>query len=197
MNWKAALHPVLNRGSAKTDFLDEMTLFVKDAPESLFAHNQADDIYAACSAELGPWLTILARKAAMLTCLSVLSLFESSQKWSEGADTTNPSEDNPDTMSAGPFQLAYNSRSFGSDLRTMITEAGIKNGDEFQNAMKTNRPFTFEYTIRLVRITRKHNGPLYKGHERSAFHGAQQQQDHSIYPWLRRDAMAEFAANLA
>ena len=48
-----------------------------------------------------------------------------------------------------------------------------------------------------MRHTRTQNGPLYKGEERSKFKPKLRGEEQSIYPWLSRDAVAEFQAFLA
>jgi len=95
---------------------------------------------------------------------------------------TNPTENNPETKSAGIFQISYNSRGFGQDLRDMLAARGIRDGDAFQVRMKCDHPFAIEYTARLLRHTDRHNGPVHR---------------HEIDPWLSRDAVAEFEQLLA
>jgi hypothetical protein len=48
----------------------------------------------------------------------------------------------------------------------------------------------FEYVARLMRHTMRHHGPLHKN--RSKFKPALRKPEQSIFPWLSRDAVAEF-----
>jgi hypothetical protein len=118
--------------------------------------------------------------------MRVLAGFESSWKWDTGRDTTNPDEDSPDTISAGPFQMSANSLAFGQDLRDLVEPFGIRNakrdGDAFQALMKTNHTVAFNYISRLLRHTIRHNGPVKRS---------------EINKSLSRDAVAEFQAFLA
>ena len=144
-------------------------------------------MYASVKKELGPFDGILYRKACMLEVMRVLAGFESSWKWNTGRrDTTNPDEDSPDTISAGPFQVSANSMGFGQDLRDLVAPHGIGNakreGNAFQTLMKTNHTVAFNYISRLLRHTVRHNGPV---------------QRSEINPWLSREAVAEFQAFLA
>jgi peptidoglycan hydrolase-like protein with peptidoglycan-binding domain len=174
---------VLNRGIPPVEFLQELVAWGKTAPEEIFADKKTEekDVYASVKKELGPFNDILNRKAGMLEVMRVLAGFESSWKWNTGRDTTNPDEDSPDTISAGPFQVSANSMGFGQDLRDLVGPLGIRNpkrdGDAFQVLMKTNHTVAFNYISRLLRHTIRHNGPVKRG---------------EINPWLSRDAAKEF-----
>jgi peptidoglycan hydrolase-like protein with peptidoglycan-binding domain len=194
---------VFNRGIAPVEFLQDLVAWGKTAPDAIFADQPANekDIYPKITDELGPFGDVTHRKACMLEVMRVLAGFESSWKWSTGRDTNNPHEDSPDTISAGPFQVSANSMGFGQDLRDLVAPHGILNtkrdGDAFQALMKTNHPVAMEYIARLIRHTRRANGPLYKDSERSGFASSLRGKEQSIYPWLSRDAVAEFEALLA
>ena len=91
---------------------------------------------------------------------------------------------------------------FGQDLRDLVAPHGISNqkrdGNAFQALMKANHPVAMEYIARLMRYTRRANGPLQKGNERSKFNPPELRlEEQSIYPWLSRAAVAEFQAFLA
>jgi hypothetical protein len=191
---------VLNRGIPPLRFLQELVAWGKTAPDEIFADQPGNktDVYASVITELGPFEDITHRKACMLEVMRVLAGFESSWKWDTGRDTTNPTEDTPDTISAGPFQVSANSLAFGQDLQDLVAPHGIRNakrdGDAFQALMKTNHPLAMEYVARLMRHTMRHNGPLFK--DRSKFSGDLREKEQSIYPWLSREAVAEFEAFL-
>ena len=74
----------------------------------------------------------------------------------------------------------------------MLNAEGVSNGVIFQRAMKFNHPLAMEFVALLMRFNTKHNGPLYKGDERIAIRSSLRGEEHSIYPWLRRDAVEEF-----
>ena len=197
------LTEVFTRGTPKQAFLQELVAWGKTAPEAIFT-DQPDnkkDIYASVTEELGPFGDITHRKACMLEVMRVLAGFESSWKWNTGRDSHNPAENSPDTNSAGAFQVSANSLVFGDDLKSLVAPHGILNakgdGDALQALMKTNHPLAMEYIARLMRHTRKANGPLYKGSERNHFAPPFDRPEQSVYPWLSRHAVAEFQAFLA
>jgi hypothetical protein len=179
---------VLNRGIPPVEFMQELVAWGKTAPDEIFADTETKekDVYACVKKELGPFKNILHRKACMLEVMRVLAGFESSWKWNTGRDTTNPKEDSPDTISAGPFQVSANSMVFGQDLRDLVAPHGIRNakrdGDAFQALMKTDHIVAFNYISRLLRHTVRANGPV---------------KDSKINRWLSPDAVAEFQAFLA
>jgi len=174
---------VLNRGIPPVDFLQELVAWGKTASADIFVdkETQETDVYASVKKDLGPFNDILYRKAGMLEVMRVLAGFESSWKWNTGRDTTNPDENSPDTISAGPFQVSANSMGFGQDLRDLVAPHGIRNakrdGDAFQALMKTNHTVAFNYISRLLRHTIRHNGPVKRC---------------EINRWLSRDAAKEF-----
>jgi hypothetical protein len=193
------LKQVFNRGSPKPEFLQELVVWGKTAPEAIFADQPGNekDIYASLTEELGPFGGILHRKACMLEVMRVLAGFESSWNFNEGRDTTNVTSVTPDTIEAGAWQVSANSMNFGDELKDLVrANVGTLDGNAFQKAMKQNHPLAMEYIARLMRRTRKANGPLLKGKERRIFKPAFQGEKQSIYPWLSREAVAEFQAFL-
>lgn len=183
MKFTTTKSKVHNRGTPPEDFLEELVAWGKTAPEEIFAVNSsADDIYSSVRPELGPWTSLAHRRAVMLEVLRVMGGFESSWRWSEGIDTTNPNETDAETISAGIFQISYNSRNFGPDLKALIKSKGIENGNEFQRVMKADHEFAFEYCARLIRYTTRHHGPLKRK---------------EVNKWVRREAVAEFESLLA
>jgi peptidoglycan hydrolase-like protein with peptidoglycan-binding domain len=194
------LAKVFNRGNPKPEFLQELVAWGRTAPEAIFADQPGNekDVYASVITELGPFEDITHRKACMLEVMRVLAGFESSWNWNEGIDTTRVTADTPENSEAGAWQVSADSLRLGQDLKDLVKrEAGTLNGVEFQRAMKANHPLAMEYIARLMRHTRKQNGPLYKGNERSVFSRPElRKEEQSIYPWLSRDAVAEFQAFL-
>jgi peptidoglycan hydrolase-like protein with peptidoglycan-binding domain len=177
------LAKVHNRGIPPVSFLQELVQWGKTAAKEIFTDRDTKekDVYASVQEFLGPYGKLIHRKACMLEIMRVLAGFESSWKWNTGQDTSNPDENSPDTISAGPFQVSSNSLVFGQDLKDLVAPFGITkpklHGDAFQKLMKTNHTVAFNYIARLLRHTIRHNGPVKRG---------------EINKWLSRDAVAEF-----
>ena len=178
---------VPNRGNPPLGFLQELVAWGKTAANEIFVDKKTEekDVYASVEKELGPFKGIPHRKASMLEVMRVLAGFESSWNWDTGRDTTNPDENSPDTISAGPFQVSANSMVFGQDLCDLVAPHGIRNqkrdGDAFQALMKTDHTVAFNYISRLLRHTVRANGPVKRS---------------EINPCLSRDAVTEFQALL-
>lgn len=169
---------VKNRGEPPDSFLEQLVKWGRSAPEELFRPNTVTDVYSYVRPDLGPWETILHRRAAMLEVMRVLAGFESSWNWNEGRDITNLTSVTPDTIEAGAWQVSANSMAFGQDLVDLIERVvGTRNGDAFQAAMKANHELAMEYIARLLRHTVRHNGPVAR---------------REINPWLSRSAVKEF-----
>lgn len=172
--------PVSNRGSAPQGFLDELVAWGKNADETIFAPMPSFEIYSSVEDSLGPYPLddSLYRRAVMLEVLRVLAGFESSWRWEEGRDTTNPGSDKPCTMEAGAFQVSGDSMVFDSSLRGLVVRvAGSDDCTIFCETTKANHGFAIEYCARLLRFTLDHNGPV---------------KHREIHPWLKRDAVQEF-----
>jgi hypothetical protein len=177
MNFIATKAKVANRGVPPDAFLSELVAWGKSAPDEIFVARKDDphetDVFTQIKPLLGPWESIVHRKAAMLEVLRVLAGFESSWRWDCGRDTTNSTSVTPTTIEAGAWQVSGNSRAFGQDLRDLAPA----DGNKFQRAMKTDHALAMEYASRLLRHTVRHNGPVLR---------------HEIDQWLSRDAVAEF-----
>jgi hypothetical protein len=179
----AAKQRVLNRGIPPDAFLTELVKWGRSAPDAVFEPNPHFDIYSSVEAELGPWSSLGHRKAAMLEALRVLAGFESSWNWNAGRDTTNPASNTPCTEEAGAFQCSGNSMSLGPVLRQLLVDAaGTATCEAFILQTKADPRFAIDYCANLIRLTTKHHGPIKHRH---------------INPWLRRDAVQEFATLLA
>jgi len=192
--------PVFNRGVPPDAFLEELVAWGKTALEEIFAVNASTtDIMGKVRPELGPWESVLHRRAAMLEVMRVLAGFESSWDWKEGVDTSRLGKDTPANSEAGAWQVSYDSRDKSPDLKPLLVAHGIiddahsiEDDMKFQRLMKFDHPLAMEYVARLMRHHTKHNGPLYKGEERAAIRSSLRGPEHSIYPWLSRDSVAEF-----
>jgi hypothetical protein len=178
MSYTATKQHVLDRGIPKDDFLDQLVAWGKQAPDEMFAPNDASDVYSSVFNTLGPWRDIAHRRAVMLEVMRVLAGFESSWNWNEGRDTHNPTSVSPDTIEAGAWQVSANSMNFGQELKDLVhAHVGTLDGNAFQDAMKRDHPLAMEYIARLLRRTTHHNGPVKR---------------HEIDPWLRKNAVEEF-----
>ncbi len=183
---------VFNRGRAPEAFLAEMVLWARGAPDEIFDVNPLKDIYFKVKPELGPYESLLHRKAVILEVMRVLAGFESSWDWKEGVDVSRAGDDTSENSEAGAWQVSYDARKLAPVLQDLISAKGIKNGVEFQKVTKSDHPFAMEFVARLMRVTHRHNGPLYRGEERNVIRKNLRGAEHSIYPWLSRDAVKEF-----
>ncbi len=212
MTFQATKAQVFNRGIPPDAFLEALVKWGRSSPDEIFDWNtEPGDVYDAVFSELGPWPVpfrgpewFLRRRAILLEVIRVLGGFESTWKWTEGRDVTNSSSGKPDTEEAGAWQVSANSELFGKDLRALVA-AKVKDMDgdgdvdanDFRAAMKLDHPLAIEYVARLIRHTRRHNGPLYKGDERRIFPLNLRDEKQSIYPWLSREAVDEFERLIA
>jgi hypothetical protein len=151
---------VKNRGVPPDTFLSQIVVWGKSAAEEIFVPRKDDpeetDIYTSIKLELGPWQSLLHRRAAMLEVMRVLAGFESSWKWNEGVDITNKSSLNDiKHEEAGAWQVSFDSRVFGQDLR----DVSPATPELFIVEMKRDHALACEYIARLLRHTIRHNGP--------------------------------------
>lgn len=181
----ACRQKVHNRGAPPMAFLEELMSWGRAADEAIFRRNDVFDIYSSVVNELGPWRDNAHRRAALLEVLRVLGGFESSWRWDEGRDITNASSATPCTEEAGIFQCSGNSMEFSTSLKQLLLDAdaqGAGSCESFIRTTKSNHSFAIEYCARLLRKTTRHHGPIKRG---------------LIHPWLRRDAVDEFAQFVA
>lgn len=186
---KARVH---NRGQPPDEFLEELVKWGRSAPDEIFITNALNDIYTKVRPELGPYTSLMHRRAVMLEVMRVLAGFESSWDWTEGVDTSRMGGDTPENSEAGAWQVSYDARRLALELMELIKAKGIATGVEFQRVTKFDHPFAMEFVARLMRYNTKHNGPLYKGEERMAIRKSLRGEEHSIYPWLSRSSTVEF-----
>lgn len=177
MKYKYLNSKVLNRGTCPNSFLNNFIEIAKSSPNDWYQVNQEiNDVYNLIRPKFGPWKNIIHRKAALLECMRVLGGFESSWDWNEGVDTTNPTSNTDETIEAGLWQISYNSRYFGPDLKKLLLNFNITNGNNFQIVTKTNHSFAFEYAVKLFRHTIGHNGPLKRK---------------EVLPWMKQECIDE------
>lgn len=197
MNFFSTKARVLNRGVPPDEFLKELVEWGRTAKDDIFTTNALYDIYSKVRPELGPYQSLLHRKAVMLEVMRVLAGFESSWDWKEGVDTSRLGEDTEENAEAGAWQVSYDARRLALELNDLVKSKGIANGVDFQRKTKFDHPFAMEFVARLMRYNTKHNGPLYKGDERNGIRRSLRGEEHSIYPWLARSSVEEFQKLLA
>ena len=179
----ACYQEVANRGVAPDDFLNEVIDWCRNAPDEIFERNNNNDVYSLVVDELGPFSSLLYRKAVMLEVLRVLGGFESSWNWEEGPDPTNPNSNMPCTEEAGIFQCSGDSMGFDRSLRDyVISVVGSTDCNDFQSTTKENHRFAIEYCERLLRFTTDHHGPLLR---------------REVNAWLSTAAVQEFLSFIA
>jgi len=71
MTYTATKQHVFNRGVPPNDFLDQLVAWGKDAPDEIFVRNAFSDIYSSIFNTLGPWQSLLHRRAVMLEVMRV------------------------------------------------------------------------------------------------------------------------------
>lgn len=199
---------VYNRGAPPASFLNEQVAWAHAAfvlmPE-LFARNNNFDIYNKVFFELGPWVDDLHRVAVMCEVQRVLAGFESSWNHNAGVDSSRRTETTRDNAEAGAFQQSYDARYLDPSLKQFLECHNINDGLVFQQRMKKEPLLSFEFTTRVLRTDVRNydripNGPVRKGDERRKTWPDRPElwkAEQSIYPWLRRDAVAEYKALLS
>jgi len=173
---------VANRGVPPTPFISALITWAKNEKDDVFAPNYLHDIYSLTVGDLGPWHSLLHRRAAMCEVLRVLAGFESSWKWGEGKDTSNPKEIDVNTWSAGIFQISPNAMNLHSSLAEYADSFKVfYKPAAFRALIMQDHTFAFGFTARLLRVNTHHNGPV---------------RDGFINPWLKREAVAAFEKQL-
>lgn len=195
MSFDKTKQHVLNRGNPPDSFLTELVEWARSEDDAVFAPNAVPvDIFTVIKSSLGSpvlaasdqpqfhWDSLLHRKAAMLETMRVHAGFESSWQWNEGVDKSNTTSQAHKTgEETGIFQVSFDSEWIGHNaMAPFAAQHGIDTPEKFIQAMKEDHKLALSYYARLARISIEWAGPLLR-------HG-----DNSVYPWLRRDSMAEF-----
>jgi hypothetical protein len=181
VTYKATKAKVKNRGIPPDEFLDELVEWGRNASDEIFSQNYGKtyDIYLSVWDTLGPYETLLDRRAVMLEVLRVLAGFESSWKWTAGVDITNKrSLSHIASAEAGAWQVSADSMGWSHSLKTLVLrKIGSTGPADFRRGMMHNHELAMEYIARLLRFTTAANGPV---------------KDHRIDDWLSREAVKEF-----
>jgi len=148
-----------------TTFLDELVDWALMASDDLFLPNAALDIYSSVVRQLGPYGIGAHRKAVMLEVLRVLAGRETMWNWNAGVDAGKTVAKTSHNEEAGAFQVSADSMGLDQSLKDYAqTTLGATDDTTFISGMKSNHPFAIEYTVRLLRITIRHHGPILHGH---------------------------------
>jgi hypothetical protein len=162
--YKACLAKV-HGSKPPTAFLDELVEWAQRAPDDLFLPNTALDIYSAVVRQLGPYGIGAHRKAVMLEVLRVLAGRETMWNWNAGVDVGKSVPKTSHNEEAGAFQVSADSMGLDQSLKDYAQATlGATDDVTFISGMKSNHPFAIEYTVRLLRITIRHHGPILHGH---------------------------------
>jgi hypothetical protein len=185
MEFFATKARVFNRGQPPDSFLDQLIRWGMREKSEVFDPNpNPDDIYALIKPVLGPWSSLLHRRAAMLEVMRVHAGFESSWNWDEGVDVTNQNSlENIEGQETGIFQVSFDSTYIDHGaMKPFAVENGIGTAGSFIPAMKSNHLLAMQYYARLVRVSIAWAGPLKRG---------------EVNEWLSRSSMKEFQSLLA
>jgi hypothetical protein len=146
-------------------FLDELVDWALLASDDLFLPNTALDIYSSVVRQLGPYGIGAHRKAVMLEVLRVLAGRETMWNWNAGVDVGKSVPKTSHNEEAGAFQVSADSMDLDQSLKDFAqTTLGATDDVTFITGMKSNHAFAIEYTVRLLRITIRHHGPILNGH---------------------------------
>jgi hypothetical protein len=170
-----------NHGSPPNSFLDQLIDAINPLPDEVFAENdRTTDIYKVMDGALGPWTSLLHRKAAMCEVLRVQAAFESDWNWNAGVDINNhTSMTHIEGQETGAFQVSADSMRSDHSLRDCVDRAlGNHEPLVFIHGMKANHALAVEYCARLLRFNTTWCGTI---------------NDHSqVVAHVRPDAVAEF-----
>lgn len=136
-------------------FLDQLIDAIDPLPDNVFAENDLHDIYAVMKGSLGPYTTLLHRKAVMCEVLRVQAAFESDWNWDEGVDVNNAdSVAHKSGQETGAFQVSHNSMGKDPSLEACLDRlTGAHDVDTFIRKMKSNHALAVEYCARLLRFS--------------------------------------------
>lgn len=157
------LAKVPERGYPKAAVVEEIVAWVAVAPDHLVAENtSAMDIYSTVRAELGPYTSLVHRRAVLAESLIILAARESSWNWKAGRDRS-ASNTSAETMEAGIFQTSCNARNLspiGAELKAVMATHGVTTCQQFITDTKTNHKLALDFTALLLRYRTDHHGPV-------------------------------------
>ncbi|RIZ67968.1 MAG: hypothetical protein D0528_09445 [Methylococcales bacterium] len=182
----SACHQAVNEqhDNPPNSFLDQLIDVINSLPDEVFEKNNRHDIYSVMLGSLGPYSSLLHRKAVMCEVLRVQAGFESDWNWNEGVDITNSnSTTHKEGEETGAFQVSWDSMPFDNSLKKCMDRlAGGHDVDTFINKMKSNHVLAVEYCARLLRFNTTWCGTI--------------NDPKKVIAHVRRDAVAEFQSFL-
>ncbi|WP_434585586.1 hypothetical protein ACMYSP_03435 [Klebsiella sp. R390] len=166
--------------SPPIEFLEQLVDTLEDLPDDIFAENKLHDIYAVMKGALGPYTSLLHRKAVMCEVLRVQAGFESDWRWKAGVDEENErSKAHIESEETGAFQVSFDSIDKGGPaLRDFVRQHGIDTPETFITKMKTDHKLAIEYCARLLRFNTSWCGTI--------------KDPTKVISHVRRDAVEEF-----
>jgi hypothetical protein len=171
--------------SPPNSFLDQLIDAINPLPDGVFAQNELHDIYSVMLGALGPYTSLLHRKAVICEVLRVQAAFESDWNWNEGVDINNQhSVTHLDGQETGAFQVSADSMAHDQSLVDCVDRlAGKHDVLTFISEMKANHPLAVEYCARLLRFNTSWCGTI--------------NDPNQVIAHVRRDAVAEFQTFLS
>lgn len=166
--------------SPQPSFLDDLIDAINPLPDDVFEVNTLHDIYAVMKGPLGPYTSLLHRKAIMCEVLRVQAAFESDWNWNEGVDINNHhSKTHIEGEETGAFQVSFDSTVLGHSVMMPFAVAhNIDTPEKFIPAMKNDHRLAVEYCARLLRVNTAWCGTI--------------KDPSQVISHVRRDAVAEF-----
>ena len=177
----ATRYPVSTQhGRPPIAFLEQLVDTLNALPDEVFAENKLHDIYAVMKGALGPYTSLLHRKAVMCEVLRVQAGFESDWRWDAGVDSENAhSMAHMESEETGAFQVSFDSIGNGkAELLNFAKQHGIDTAEKFITKMKTDHPLAIEYCARLLRFSTSWCGTIVN--------------PAMVISHVRRDAVEEF-----
>ena len=180
--YKACLQPIAppHHRSPPVTFLDKLIDAINSLPDQVFEKNNYYDIYSVMEGTLGPYSSLLHRKAVMCEVLRVLAGFETDWDWNAGVDVTNPySMNHKESEETGAFQVSWDSIGFDESLKECLDRlTGAHDVQTFIGNMKSNYALAVEYCARLLRFNTRWCGTI--------------NNPNQVVAHVSRDAVAEF-----
>ena len=171
--------------SPPISFLDELIDAINPLPDDVFDVNPFHDIYAVMKGALGPYTSLLHRKAVMCEVLRVQAAFESDWNWNAGVDRNNTySQTHIAAEETGAFQVSFDSTAIAnSAMHSFATQHGIETPEKFIAGMKSDHRLAVEYCARLLRFSTTWCGTI--------------SNPSKVISHVRRDAVEEFTTFLS
>lgn len=144
-------------------FLVPLIIWAKAEEDSVFEKNNNHDIFSIVSEELGPFDTLIKRKAVLCAVMIIIAGDESDWNWREGRDVT-AGQQTEDQKEAGAFQVSNDIRHTDSAIDAWLNSKGIHTGLQFQASVKGDPILDCALVARVLRANYKRwDGPINRG----------------------------------